>query len=326
MMNIVDVAGWTVYFCENSFRNAERWCAVANDLHSTDVESEVEVQSSARSPKRSARGENGGVQSVDRAIGLLELLAQSGGGTSLTDLSARAGLNISTCHHLLATLMKAGYVAQVPGRRTYVLGARVLHLGQAFLRQVDLPRRAQPVLDRLNAATGEAVHLAVLQGDQVVTVAKSEARQAVRVDTGVIGSAEAPHATATGKAMLAWLPDDQVRRILGANGLARFTPNTIVDRDALIEDMRHIRRNGFAMDREEFQVGVICVGAAVRDHSGAVIGSLSASAPAFRADDAHLAQMRAAVIDAARVLSAEFGATSQPVPNGEDPAQPSVAS
>lgn len=262
------------------------------------------------------------MQSVDRAIGLLELLAQSGGGTSLTDLSARAGLNISTCHHLLATLVRAGYVAQVPGRRTYALGARVLHLGQAFMRQVDLPRRAQPVLDRLNVETGEAVHLAVLQGDQVVTVAKSEARHAVRVDTGVIGSAEAPHATASGKAMLAWLPDDQVRRILGINGLQRFTPHTIVDREALIEDMRHVRRNGFAMDREEFQAGVICVGAAVRDHSGAVIGSLSASAPAFRASDAHLSLMRSAVMDAARALSAEFGATSPPTSSSDGPQHP----
>ncbi len=287
-------------------------CLVANDLHASGAipgdAQEADARAPVRQVKSRARAESGSVQSVERAISLLELLAQSGGGTSLTDLSARAGLNISTCHHLLATLMRAGYVAQVPGRRTYALGARVLHLGQAFLRQVDLPRRAQAVLDRLNAATGEAVHLAVLQGDQVVTVAKSEARQAVRVDTGVIGSAEAPHATATGKAMLAWLPEDQMRRILTANGMTRFTPNTITDISELVEDMRHVRRNGFALDREEFQVGVVCVGAAVRDHSGAVIGALSASAPAFRASEEHLARMRAAVADAARALSAEFGA------------------
>ncbi len=260
-----------------------------------------------------ARAVSGGVQSVERAVALLELLAESGRGTSLTDLSVRSGLNISTCHHLLATLMRAGYVAQVPGRRTYALGARVLHLGQAFMRQVDLPRRAQPVLDRLNAATGEAVHLAVLQGDQVVTVAKSEARQAVRVDTAVIGMAEAPHATATGKAMLAWLPEDQMRRILAVNGMTRFTANTVTDPADLIEEMRHVRRNGFSTDREEYQPGVVCIGAAVRDHSGAVIGALSASAPAFRASDEHLARMRAAVEEAARELSAEFGAASPPV-------------
>ncbi len=256
---------------------------------------------------RSVRGEPGSVQSVERAMKLLELLAQSGGASSLTDLATRSQLNISTCHHLLATLLKSGYVAKVPGRRTYALGARVLHLGQAFRRQVDLPQRAQPVLDRLNAATGEAVHLAVLQGDQVVTVAKSEGRQAVRVETGEIGVAEAPHATATGKAMLAWLPEEKTRRILAINGMARFTPGTITEVDALIEEMRHVRRNGYSLDREEFQLGVVCVGAAVRDHTGAVIGSISASAPAFRASEDHIIRMREAVTAGARDLSVELG-------------------
>lgn len=289
------------------------------------VQNPADFADAGRSPPqrehaRRARGEGGGVQSVERAIALVEILAQSSGGTSLTDIAQRAGLNISTCHHLLATLMKAGYVAQVPGRRTYALGARVLHLGQAFMRQVDLPRRAQPVLDRLNAVTGEAVHLAVLQGDRVVTVAKREARHAVRVDTGVIGTAEPPHATATGKAMLAWLPEDHVKRILDANGMARFTPATVTDRSVLIEEMRHVRRNGFAFDRGEFQAGVVCVGAAVRDHSGAVIGSLSASAPEFRVSQDHLSLMREAVAEAARKLSAEFGASSSPPV--EEPMEP----
>ena len=269
-----------------------------------------------RGPKRSAKLASGGIQSVERAIILLELLAQSGGAMSLTDLAARAQLNISTCHHLLATLTRAGYVAQVPGRRTYALGARVLHLGQSFMQQVDLPRRARPVLERLNVATGEAVHLAVLQGDQVVTLAKIEGRQAVRVETGVIGIAEAPHATATGKAMLAWLPEDQARRILEANGMQRFTPHTVTNTAVLMEEMRHVRRNGFALDKEEFQAGVVCVGAAVRNQTGAVIGSISASAPAFRADEIHLDRMRSAVTAAARELSAELGARPE---NRENP-------
>ncbi len=282
-----------------------------------------------RGPKRSAKLASGGIQSVERAIRLLELLAQSGstsgGAMSLTDLAASAQLNISTCHHLLATLTRAGYVAQVPGRRTYALGARVLHLGQSFMQQVDLPRRAQPVLDRLSAATGEAVHLAVLQGDQVVTLAKIEGRHAVRVETGVIGIAEAPHATATGKAMLAWLPEDQARRILEANGMQRFTPHTVTNTAVLMEEMRHVRRNGFALDKEEFQPGVVCVGAAVRNQTGAVIGSISASAPAFRADEVHLDRMRSAVTAAARELSAELGARPENRENPNSQSEKSIA-
>jgi IclR family acetate operon transcriptional repressor len=253
--------------------------------------------------------ERGSVQSVDRALTLLEALARSGGGVALTDLSTSAQLNISTCHHLLATLVKWGYVAKAPGRR-YALGARGLHLGHAFLKQVDLPRRAQPFVERINEETGESVHLAVLQGDSVITLLRREGRHAVRVDTGAIGTSDAPHATATGKAMLAWLPEHEIRRILSQRGMPRFTPNTISEPDALIEELRLVRRNGHAVDREEFQPGVICVGAAIRDHLGAVVGALSASAPTLRATDEHLARMRQAVIPAAWALSTEFGAQS----------------
>ena len=251
----------------------------------------------------------GSVQSVDRALTLLESLARSAGGVSLTDLAAGAGLNISTCHHLLATLVKWGYVAKAPGRR-YALGARGLHLGQAFLKQVDLPRRAQPLIERISADTGETVHLAVLQGDAIITLMRREGRHAVRVDTGQLGASDAPHATATGKAMLAWLPEHEIRRILAIKRMDALTPNTITNADHLIEELRLVRRNGHATDREEFQPGVFCVGAAIRDHLGAVVGALSASTPTLRATEQHVALMRDSVMTAARALSAEFGAQS----------------
>jgi IclR family acetate operon transcriptional repressor len=262
----------------------------------THVQTEVAGASRGRAERHS-------IQSVDRALTLLETIAELGGETTLTELASRTGLNISTCHHLLSTLVKWGYVAKVPGRRTYALGGRILHLGHACLRQVDLPRRAQPFLERINALTGETVHLAVLQGDHLVTLAKREARHAVRVDAAA--QSDAAHATATGKAMLAWLPEDEIRRIAG--GMPRFTPSTITDFAALIEDLRLVRRNGFAIDREEFQPGVVCIGAAIRDHAGAVVGAISASAPTMRANEAQLARMREEVTVAARALSAELG-------------------
>jgi IclR family acetate operon transcriptional repressor len=243
---------------------------------------------------------------VDRALALIDALALSGGSLQLTELAERTQLNVSTGHHLLATLVKWGYVARAPGRR-YALGARGLHLAQSFLKQVDLPRRAQPHVDRINEDTGETVHLAVLQGDVVVTLLKREGRHAVRVDTGTIGSADAAHATALGKAMLAWLPEHEIRRIVSARGMARFTPNTITDMDALIEELRLVRRHSHAVEREEHQPGVTGLGAAIRNHLGAVVGAISVSAPTLRANDAHVARMRESVMAAARALSAEFG-------------------
>jgi IclR family acetate operon transcriptional repressor len=246
------------------------------------------------------------IQSVDRAVSLLEAIAEAGGECTLTQLSHRTQLNISTCHHLLSTLVARGYVAKVPVRRSYALGARILYLSNACLRQVDLPARAAPFIEKINERTGETVHLAVLQGDAMMKVAKRESRHPVRVDTGQLGKTDAAHATATGKAMLAWLPEDDMRRVL-SHGLTRFTPKTICEWPSLIEALRHVRRNGYAIDDEEYQPGVICIGAAIRDHNGAVVGAISASTPTMRANDEHLTLVREQVCSAVRALSAELG-------------------
>ncbi len=252
-----------------------------------------------------ARPERHSIQSVDRAMRLLEAIAEAGGETTLTELSQRTRLNISTCHHLLSTLVNRGYVAKVPVRRSYALGARILYLSHAC-QQVDLPVRAAPFIAQINEKTGETVHLALLQGDAMMKVAKRESRHPVRVDTGTLGKTDAPHATATGKAMLAWLPEDDMRRVL-AHGLARFTPKTITEWPALLEALRHVRRDGYAVDDEEYQPGVICVGAAIRDHNGAVVGAISASTPTMRASSEHLTLVREEILSAVRALSAEMG-------------------
>jgi IclR family acetate operon transcriptional repressor len=268
-------------------------------------------------PQAAARasGDRHNIQSVDRALRLLETIAEAGGEATLTDLANRTGLNISTCHHLLATLIKRGFAAKVPGRRLYALGSRIHYLGHACL-QVDLPRRAQPYMETINRTTGETVHLAALQGDAVVTLAVREARHAVCVGTGKIGKLEAPHATSTGKAILAWLPEDEMRRMLAA-GMKRFTDNTITEFPAFVEALRVVRRNGYAIDREEYLPGVICVGAAIRDQAGTVIGAISASTPTMRASEQHIALMCNEIGAATRALSAEFGNTgSQANTNG----------
>jgi IclR family acetate operon transcriptional repressor len=259
----------------------------------------------ARPPRARAEGERHSIQSVDRALFLLETIAEAGGEATLTDLATRTGLNISTCHHLLATLIQRGFAAKVPGRRLYALGARILYLGHACL-QVDLPRRAQPYLEAINAATGETVHLAALQGDSVVTLAVREARHAVRVETGRTGRVEGPHATSIGKAIMAWLPEDELQRILG-RGMKRYTEHTITEMPALLESLRHVRRSGYAIDREEHLPGVYCVGAAIRDQAGTVIGAISASTPTMRATEAHMNLMRDEIVAATRALSAQFG-------------------
>jgi len=252
--------------------------------------------------------DHGGIQALDRAFLILDVMADAGGEAKLTEIAATAGLNVSTCHHLISTLHNWGYVARGINSRSYVLGSRILHLSAACLKQVDLPRRAQGFVDRLNDQTREAVQLAIMQDTNLVHVLRREARHAVRVEAGFGGNSGAAHATATGKAILAWLPPTELDRIVADKGLAAFTPNTITDIEKLKEELRLTRRNGFSIDREEFQIGVICLGAAIRDHAGAVVGSISVSAPVFRAAPDYIDQIKVHVIAAADELSAELGA------------------
>ncbi|MEO9340775.1 IclR family transcriptional regulator [Mesorhizobium sp. SB112] len=247
------------------------------------------------------------VQSVDRALAILEVIAAAGGVETLNNISTISGLNISTCHHLIATLSKRRYVVRAEGRGAYALGPQIQMLASAFNSDEDLLRRAEPWIDKINKMTGETVHLATIQGDDLVTLVKRDARHAVRVDSGMIGKSAAAHATATGKAMLAFLPRQDVRRLLETKGMKAFTPKTIVDAETLFTELDSIREAGFSMDREEFQPHVVCVGAAIIGAGGIVVGSLSASTPIMRADEEHLDLMRQEVVAAAKELSMDTG-------------------
>jgi IclR family transcriptional regulator, acetate operon repressor len=147
-----------------------------------------------------------------------------------------------------------------------------------------------------------------MQDTNLVHVLRRESRHAVRVDAGLGGDSGAAHATATGKAILAWLPPTELDRIVGDKGLSAFTPHTIIDIEALREELRLTRRRGYSLDREEFRPGVVCIGAAIRDHAGAVVGSISVSAPAFRATADYIDQIRVHLIAATDELSSELGA------------------
>ncbi|MES2534249.1 MAG: IclR family transcriptional regulator [Pseudomonadota bacterium] len=243
------------------------------------------------------------IQSVDRALAILELIAAAGGVETLNNISTISGLNISTCHHLIATLSRRKYVVRAEGRGAYALGPQIQMLARAFNSDADLLRRAEPWIDKINEVTGETVHLATLQGDDLVTLVKRDARHAVRVDSGMIGKSAASHATATGKAILAGLDEAEVERILRTKGMKAYTPKTITDPAILLAELRTVRQDGYAMDREEFQPHVVCIGAAIVGAGGLILGSISASTPIMRADKDHLELMRREVMDAAQALS-----------------------
>ena len=225
----------------------------------------------------------------------------------LGEIADAVGLNISTCHHLVGTLTERGYVGQNPRNRNYFLGNRIRQLNAALASHTNIVDLAMPELRRLNQASRETVHLAILQGTDLITLAQIDSPQAVRVGTDAFGKTNAAHATATGKAILAWLPESEIQRVVAAKSMTRFTDRTITDLPTLLEELRHVRRNGHSVDAEEFQEGVTCLGGAIRDQFGAVHGSISCSMPTIRASEEHIAEIKAALRGCIDRLSEKLG-------------------
>jgi IclR family transcriptional regulator, acetate operon repressor len=212
-----------------------------------------------------------GVQSLDRAFLLLELMAEDGGEVPLSRLAADSGLPLSTIHRLVRTLVARGYVRQLPSRR-YVLGPRLIHLGESSSR--TLGTWARPHLTDLVDGTGETANLAMLDGDRVVYVAQVPSRHSMRMFTEV-GRRVHLHCTGVGKALLAQLPRETAREIVTRAGMPRRTPHTITDPDHLMDELARIAEQGYSLDDGEQEIGVRCVAVPVLGGPGQTAISVS---------------------------------------------------
>ncbi|WP_243791611.1 IclR family transcriptional regulator [Saccharopolyspora gloriosae] len=225
-------------------------------------------------PRRANQG--GGVQSIERAFDLLELMADAGGEVALSELAEASGLPLPTIHRIMRTLVSSGYARQQPSRR-YSLGPRLIRLGETASR--SLGSWARPYLAELTEATGETSNMAVLDGDQIVYVAQVPSQHSMRMFTEVGRRVDA-HATAVGKAVMANLATDTVAQLLGRSGMRAQTERTITSVAAMQDELGRIREQGFAVDDGEQEVGVRCYAVAV---PGAPAGAaISISGPEGR--------------------------------------------
>ncbi len=241
-----------------------------------------------------------GVQSLERAFEVLELVAAHGGAIALSELAIASGLPPATLHRLARTLVDLGYLRQESSRR-YALGHRLFLLTQGS--STMLIGAAEPHLRHLVGAIGETANLAMLDGDRVAYVAQVPGRHSMRMFTEV-GRRVDPHCTAVGKALLARNTEEQVRALLGRTGLERHTPHTVTDPEELLAELARVRDRGYAVDEGEQEVGVRCV--AVHVPASIVPLALSVSGPAGRMTDELLADAVPALHEAARTLAAEL--------------------
>ncbi|HAL62633.1 MAG TPA: IclR family transcriptional regulator [Chloroflexi bacterium] len=226
------------------------------------------------------------IRSVSRALELLKTFSGVQSELSLAEISQRINLNRSTTFRLLVTLQAHGYVEQDQEARKYRLGVTCLELGSVFLNQSDIRKEALPILNGLRDDCKETVHLARLAGSEVVYLEKLEGLLPIGIMGSQVGRRAPAHCTGLGKAMLAYLPESEIRQLYGESGLRRFTPNTITDLTELRRELASIRERGFAIDNEEHEPEVKCVAVPIWNYRQKVVGAISVSGPAGRIDRA----------------------------------------
>jgi DNA-binding IclR family transcriptional regulator len=220
------------------------------------------------------------IQVIDRSARLLDAIAAAGQPVSLKILSAETALHPSTAFRILGALTGVGFVERDAAGH-YLLGRKLLHLAGGVRRGVDVREEAMDVMEALRDEIGETVNLTVREGDEVIYIERVTPQRMMRVEQ-VIGSRAPLHVTAVGKLMLAELGDRFVEAYARRSGLPAYTAHTVDTVDALLKVAHRAMREGYALDNEEAELGVGCIGALIRDASGAVVAGLSISAPIER--------------------------------------------
>jgi DNA-binding IclR family transcriptional regulator len=212
---------------------------------------------------------------------LLEVLADSPDAVSLKLLAGKAGLHPSTAHRILTALVRDRMAERVE-QGSYRLGMRLLELGNLVKSRISVREHALPFMRELHAQIGEAVNLSVRRDDEIVYIERTSSGRSLMRVVNIIGARAPLHITAVGKLFLLDDGPEGVKSYAERTGLPGYTKNTIQALPALERELERVRRQGYALDNEEAELGVRCIGAGVRDDSGALVAGLSVSAPAER--------------------------------------------
>jgi DNA-binding IclR family transcriptional regulator len=247
------------------------------------------------------------IQAIERAVAILGAFSAERPELGVTELAEVLDLHKSTVHRFLVNLERAGLVERIPRSGRYRLGLRLFELGSLVIQQMNLWDEALPFLEALVRESGETGHLAVLDGGEAIYVERVETRRALRIPSAM-GRGYPVHATSLGKVLLAHQPDIRVREIIAERGLARFTRNTIADSDVLLAELAEVRRQGYAIDDEEYDEGLRCIGAPIMDHTGQVVAALGIGGPVTRVTPERVPELARLVKLAAKGLSHRLGA------------------
>jgi IclR family transcriptional regulator, acetate operon repressor len=268
------------------------------------------TRTNAGSRKKSANASSasagGGVQSLTRGLTLLEQLAESEGGISLTEISSRADLAPSTAHRLLNTLADMGFVVQAPDSGLWYIGLKTYRVGCAFVSNRDFVGESHAHLRKLMEASGETANLSILDGTHVCFIAQVQCHEVMRMLVR-LGSRLPAHASGSGKAILSALPEDELAIVLRELKPQKMTPKTIVDYDLLRVQFAAIRARGYSYDDEENAMGLRCVAAPIYDEFAEPLGAISLAGPIARLTDERILKLGPLVAHTAREITEQLG-------------------
>jgi len=264
-------------------------------------------------PEHEADSRDGGVQSVDRALTIIETLAEDDEGYRLSDLAIRTGLSTSTVHRLLTTLENRRFVQFDRTESKWHVGARAFTVGATFARRRNFSAQAVPYLRKLRDLTRETANLAVVDDEFIVVLTRMESREIMRSLTKV-GGRVAMVASGVGKAVLATYSDADVAAIIRHHGMPRLTEKSIVRPGDLFRELERVRRQGFAIDDEEACMGLRCIAAVVYNDCSEPLAAISVSGMTSRITDDRLATLGETVREVAAELTLALGCVS---PGGE---------
>lgn len=217
------------------------------------------------------------VQSIDRALDIIEVLSQENDGLGVTEIASRIGLPKSTAHRIIATMAERGYLSRTD-KGVYKIGLKLIEAVSCYINSLELQTEARPYVAQITAELGLTSHLGVLDGDQVVYIEKMDVFSNVRMYSQ-IGVRVHSYSCSLGKCLLSNYSSQQVRKIMANCSFIRFTKKTLGSVDELIADLDKVRSRGWAIDDEEAEIGHRCIGAPIYDYRGDIIAAISASGP-----------------------------------------------
>lgn len=218
-----------------------------------------------------------GIQVIDRAFDILEILAGEKDGLGVTEIGNRLGLHKSTVHRILGSMVKRGYIEKTRDRGLYKVGLKLVEISSVYLNSVELKTEARPYLTDLMYKLGQPVHLATLDGCDVVYIDKVQQENSIRLYSQ-IGRRVPGYCSALGKCLLSGLSDVDMENRISYMNFVGYTKYTIQNREELFRQILDARKNGWAIDDEEHELGVRCVAAPIYDYRGKVVAAVSVTA------------------------------------------------